>query len=81
MFEAVAGYIIWGAAAAAYIAMLALTERSAAHYVANGSSAPARTSVVIVTAGAPAPTPVAARQVVTSPQRSQRSSHRVPEAA
>lgn len=69
MFETVAGYIIWGTAAIGYIAMLALTERSAARYVKSATPVPARTSVVIVT-GAATRIATAAEPAVATPQKS-----------
>lgn len=52
MFETIAGYAVWTILALAYVAMLALTERSAAHFVANDM--PHETpDIVVITAGRP----------------------------
>lgn len=50
MFEAVAGWVIWGTMAVGYLAVLALTERSAARFVADPTPACQRTTTAIVNA-------------------------------
>lgn len=53
MFEAIAGWVIWGTMALGYVGVLVLTERSAARYVARPPQAAATSTVVIYNGASP----------------------------